>query len=80
MKFRVKLHDLHWKSGRTVYRVAKDLGISRATVHRYVDNPIVEVDRVELCVVQMASYFGVHWKDVVEVIEQEEDTALPVVA
>ena len=73
MRFRVKLQQLHRNAGVTPYRVAKDLGISRSTVHRYIDHDIVEVAKIETNVVRMAEYYGVDWKDVVEVIDPEEE-------
>ena len=80
MKFRVKLQPLHKASGRSAYRVAKDLGISKSTVGRYIEHEIVEVAKIETNVVRMAEYYGADWKDVVEIIEEDEESELVAVA
>lgn len=80
MKFIVKLQPLHIASGLSAYRVAKDLGISKSTVGRYIEQESVEVAKIETNVVRMAEYYGAHWKDVVEVIEEEDEEPLIAVA
>ena len=81
-KFKINLQKPHANSGVTPYRVAKDLGISKSTVHRYVDADQVILSKVESVVVEMANYYGVNWIDVVEVVsdDEEEEVSLPTVA
>lgn len=80
MKFLVKIQPLHEKSGLSAYRVAKDLGISKSTVGRYIEHEVVEVAKIETNVVRMAEYYGADWKDVVEVIDEEDESHLIAVA
>ena len=80
MIFLVKLQPLHKASGKSAYRVAKDLGIGKTTVARYIGSERVEVHKIETNVVRMAEYYGANWKDVVEAIEPEDEESLVAVA
>lgn len=76
-KFKISLQKPHADSGKTPYRVAKDLSISKATVHRYVDHDEVILSKLESVVLDMAEYYGVNWRDVVEVISEDEEETHP---
>lgn len=78
-KFLVKLKDVHEKSNKTIYRVAKESGVVYNTAKRYVTN-WVETDFLSPEVIQLAEYYGVDWRDpaVVEIIEVDEEDTKPV--
>ena len=70
--FRIRLHDLHEKSGLTAYAVAKETGLIQTTVRKYVTEDVIS-ERIHNYVVTLAEFYGVDWRDVVEVIEESED-------
>lgn len=70
-KFRIRFRDLHEKSGLTAYAVAKETGLIENTVRKYVTKEVVS-ERIYNYVVTLAEYYGADWKDVVEVIDDEE--------
>jgi len=75
-KFRIRLHDLHAKSGLTAYAVAKQTGLIENTVRKYVTEEVVS-DVIHNNVITMASFYGVDWHDVVEVIDVAEESDNP---
>jgi hypothetical protein len=75
-KFRIRLHDLHEKSGLTAYAVAKETGLIENTVRKYVTEEVVS-ERIYNYVVTLAEFYGVDWLDVVDVIEETEENDTP---
>lgn len=82
IKFRINLKRHHDKSGKSVYRVAKDTGLNRTTITRYLDknrlHAIIPAD-----VVILAKYYGADWHECIETVDAddtEEDTITPLIA
>jgi len=78
-KFLVKLKDVHERSNKTIYRVAKESGVVYNTAKKYLTN-WVETDYLSPEVAQLAEFYGVDWRDpaIVEVIEVDEEDTKPV--
>lgn len=70
-QMRVKLADAHKSSGKTIYAVAKELGIPFNTVKRYVTREIV-VELIPADVFRLAAYYGLQWQQVVEIVDTNE--------
>lgn len=69
--FRIRLNELHKKSGLTAYAVAKETGLIQNTVRKYLTEEIV-TERVHSYIVTLAEFYGADWRDVVEVIEDDD--------
>ncbi len=70
-RFMVRLAGVHAKSGKTVYRVAKDLGMSYNTVRKYVLTD-VECELIPPEVMRLAAYYGLTWEQAVSIIEEAD--------
>lgn len=73
-RFKIKLNQIHRERGLSVYRVAKETGINKNTVLKYLGNGDVVIGRLESHVLELAKYYNVDWRDpsVIEVIEVDE--------
>lgn len=71
VKFRVNLRKPFLSKRVTVYRLAKDTGIHRTTVQKFVGAEGVIVDQLTTPVIEIARYCGVDWRDCVEDIDEE---------
>lgn len=69
--FRIRLKEIHDKKGATVYRVAKDTGLSITTVRKYAEAQFVDSTYIPAVVASLCDYYGVNWRDplVIEFIE-----------
>lgn len=77
-KFRIKLHEAHANSKRSVYSIHKQiegLGVSYNTVYKYLSEDLT-VDRLPPEIEIIATALGLDWRDpaVVGIIEVEEDS------
>jgi transcriptional regulator with XRE-family HTH domain len=79
-KFKVSLNDAHKKTGLSVYQVAEKLGMSKNTVEKYVRTKPVIVGRLDGAVLVLSQFYGVDWKDVVEIVSDEEGQAKTLLA
>lgn len=71
-RFRVQLAGVHGKSGKTVYQVAKDLGMAYNTVRKYVLVDI-ECELIPPEVMRLAAYYGLTWEQAVALIDEESE-------
>ena len=73
-KFRIKLHEAHAKSQRSVYSIHKQIEdlVSYNTVNKYLSENLT-VDRLPPEIEIIATALGIDWREVVEIIEVEED-------
>lgn len=71
MKFAIRMQDIHNKSGKSKYRVVKDTGLTAHTINRYVESDIYEVKLLPRAFFVLAKYYGVDWKELVEVVDEE---------
>lgn len=73
-KFRVRLKKVHDESGLSPYAIAKELGMSKNTVRRYVEVDEVVTEKFEGTLLALILYYGVDWRDpeIVDVIEDPE--------
>lgn len=67
-RFMVKLAGVHGKSGKSVYQVAKDLGMAYNTVRKYVLSD-VECELIPPEVMRLAAYYGLTWEQAVSIID-----------
>lgn len=72
MKFRVRLHDVHRKTGLSPYAVGKQAGVAQNTVKKYVEPPYFEADRIETTLISLLNFYGLNWRDpsVIEIVEE----------
>ena len=72
-RFKIKLGEVHKKSGMSRYLVAKKTGLSYNTVGKYVSVPEIIVDYIPSTVLKLTEFYGVDWRDpaIIEVIEAE---------
>jgi hypothetical protein len=68
----IKLKEAHAAKGESVYEVAKNLNMSYNTVKKYVKDDAI-VESMPPDVLRLASYYGLDWRDVVQVIEVSEE-------
>lgn len=78
-RFLIKLNTVHEKSGKSVYRAAKESGVAYNTVKKYVTG-WVETDKLSPEVAQLAEFYGVDWRDpaVIEIINDDGADTRPV--
>lgn len=74
-KFLIKLKDVHERSGKSIYAVAKESGVVYNTAKKYLTE-YVEAEKLTPEVTQLAEYYGADWRDpsVIEVIDESADT------
>lgn len=73
IKFKIRLLAIHKAKRVSVYRVCKDTGLVQNTVRRYLATDEVIVGRLDGSVVQLAKYYGKDWRDIVEVVQVEDE-------
>jgi transcriptional regulator with XRE-family HTH domain len=73
-KFKVSLKEAHEKTGLSIYEVAKQLGMSKNTVLRFVEDKPAIVGRLDSAVLILAEFYKVSWKDVVEEVSDEDSS------
>ena len=78
-RFLIQLDGVHKKSGKSAYRVAIDLGISHSTVHTYTKRP-VKVKNLSTTVLEMIEYYGSEFRDVVSIVDEDDEASSPAVA
>lgn len=73
-KFRVRLGQIHNKSGLTQYAVIRDTGINKNTVRRYIRDDEVLVDKIEIPLILLIQFYGLDWHDpaVLDFVEVED--------
>lgn len=73
VKFRIRLKQLHDRTGLTPYAVWKETGFSQTTIRKYVEVDEIVQSYLPNIVVTLANFYGVDWRDpsVVEVIEDD---------
>lgn len=73
-RLKIKLHEVHNKTGFTPYMVGKLTGVNKSTVAKYVSNGDVIMEKLENAVFVLAKFYGVDWRDpaIVEVIEVDD--------
>lgn len=72
-RFVVRLKPFHDATGKTAYAVAEELGMSKNTVRRYVEEEAVAVGRLDPSIITLTNYYGCRWQDVVEIEEVSDD-------
>ena len=78
-RYIVHLKDEHRKRNLTAYAVARDTGLNKNTVRKFLENN-VELEYLPAHVITICEYFGLNWKDpnVIEIYDDEspddEDT------
>lgn len=75
-KFRIRLKPYHDATGKSPYAVADELGLSKNTVRRYVEQDDVLVGRLDPSVLILAAYYGCSWQEVVDVIDADDEGEL----
>lgn len=73
-RLKIKLHEVHNKTGLTPYMVGKLTGVNKSTVAKYVMHGDVIMEKLENAVLVLAKFYGVDWRDpaIVETIEVDE--------
>ena len=79
VKFRIDLRDVHRKSGKTAYAVARDLNLNKNTVRKYLTE-VVETDWLPSNFIQITEYLGIDWREVVITIEDKDPKTKPLLA
>lgn len=74
MEFKVRLKEVHDKTGLTTYAVAKRAGVAINTVNKYTEASEVTTKQIESALVRLIEFYGLDWRDskVIEVIESPE--------
>lgn len=72
-RYIIHLRDALKKSGLTAYAVAKQLGLNKNTVHKYLVQDVT-AEYLPAHVIDIAEFLGLDWRDpdVIEVIQVEE--------
>lgn len=75
-RFNIHLHNVHREKGLTVSQVAKLTGVNKHMVQKYVGNGDIITERLESEVLELATFYGVDWRDpsIVEEIEDTDET------
>lgn len=73
VKFRIRLKQIHDRTGLSPYAVWKKTGISQTTIRKYVTTDEVVQAYLPDIVVALANFYGVDWRDpsVVEIVEDD---------
>jgi transcriptional regulator with XRE-family HTH domain len=74
VEFKVRLKEVHDKTGLTTYAVAKRAGVAINTVNKYTEANEVTTKQIEHALVRLLDFYGLDWRDpyVIEVIESPE--------
>lgn len=70
-RFAVRLKSLYDAKGLSPYHVWKQTGVAQNTVKRYAQSDVVIVGTLEPAVIALAQFYGVDWKTVVDIVEDE---------
>jgi hypothetical protein len=73
-RLRIKLNEVHERSGLSFYRVAKDTGLPMNTVMRY-GKEVAIMQSLSNSAIILCNYYGVDWRDpsIVEMFEDEHN-------
>lgn len=77
VKFRIRLKQVHDKTGLSGYAVAQKTALAENTVRKYVDNDEVISASVFGVVIELCNFYGVDWRDpkiIQPFIEGEENS------
>jgi len=74
MNYRIRLHQLHIKSGLSPWEVKKRTGIAVNTIKKYVVPAEVVQDELPVAVIRLIRFYGADWRDpaIIEIVEDDE--------
>jgi hypothetical protein len=74
MNYRIRLHNLHLKSGLSISDVRKRTGVALNTIKKYVLPAEVVQDELPVAVIRLIQFYGADWRDptLIEIVENDE--------